>query len=51
MSFNTKHGLIDEPTDLGLRLDAQKCVCVCVCVGGGEHLFAKVCNAVYSPCL
>ena len=32
MSFNIKHGLIDEPTDLGLRLDAQVCVCVCVCV-------------------
>ena len=28
MSFNIKHGLIDEPTDLGLRLDAQVCVCV-----------------------
>ena len=26
MSFNIKHGLIDEPTDLGLRLDAQVCV-------------------------
>ena len=25
MSFNIKHGLIDEPTDLGLRLDAQVC--------------------------
>ena len=26
MSFNIKHGLIDEPTDLGLRLDAQVCI-------------------------
>ena len=32
MSFNIKLGLIDEPTDLGLRLDAQVCVCVCVCL-------------------
>ena len=44
MSFNIKHGLIDEPTDLGLRLDAQVCVCVCVC-------FSKVLGTKLVPCL
>ena len=55
MSFNIKHGLIDEPTDLGLRLDAQVCVCVFyspfalsdvyVC-----HCRHRVCIPSLSPC-
>ena len=46
MSFNIKHGLIDEPTDLGLRLDAQVCVCVCLCVCVCVCVCVSVCLCV-----
>ena len=31
-SCQTHQALLDRPTDLGLRLDAQVCVCVYVCM-------------------
>ena len=49
MSFNIKHGLIDEPTDLGLRLDAQVCVCVCVCLCVSVCVCVCVCLSVALP--
>ena len=48
MSFNVKHGLIDEPTDLGLRLDAQVCVCVYNPVIQGRSFFGFVISFVHA---